>query len=115
MSIDYIAMGKRIALKRHEQKLTQKQVCEAIDIDDKYLSIIENAKSIPSIDTLTKICCQLHTSLDYIVLGIPDKRHKEAVDELYRSLNQMNPDEVRFINAVIKVLDQQKKGELNNG
>ena len=78
MFVDYIEMGKRIAQRRKKLGLKQKQVVEAANLSEKYLSAIENAKSIPSIDVLMKICTVLKTTPDYILLG--------AVDD-YRDIN----------------------------
>jgi len=49
MKPDYKLIGKRIAKRRKYLGLTQAQVEEAADIGDKYLSVIERSKSIPSL------------------------------------------------------------------
>ncbi len=78
MFVDYVEMGKRIAQRRKKLGLKQKEVIEAAGLSDKYLSGIENAKSIPSIDVLMKICTVLNTTPDYLLLG--------AVND-YRDIN----------------------------
>ena len=56
MYVDYKELGKRIAARRKALGLKQYQVNEMAELSDKYLSNIETARSIPSIDVLMKIC-----------------------------------------------------------
>ena len=52
MELDYSEIGKRIARRRKELGLRQVQVCEKAGINDKYLSCIERATSIPSLEVV---------------------------------------------------------------
>lgn len=52
MELDYREIGRRIARRRKELGLRQVEVCERADINDKYLSCIERATSIPSLEVL---------------------------------------------------------------
>ena len=61
MKPDYIEIGKRIAKRRKELGLRQADVCERAEINDKYLSCIERAKSIPSLDVVLKLADALET------------------------------------------------------
>ena len=54
MYVDYKDLGKRIAKRRRELGLKQYQVSERAGLSDKYISCIETAKSIPSIDVLVR-------------------------------------------------------------
>lgn len=69
MYIDYKLMGKRIAERRRELGLKQYQLNERAGLSDKYISCIETAKSIPSIDVLMRICDALETTPNHILLG----------------------------------------------
>lgn len=69
MYVDYKTIGKRIAQRRHELGLKQSQVNEMAGLSDKYLSNIERATSIMSIDVLMKLCKVLKVTPDYILLG----------------------------------------------
>ncbi len=55
MALDYTQIGKRIAKRRKELKLTQAKVAELADIGEKYLSSIERAYSIPSTEVVMRI------------------------------------------------------------
>lgn len=67
--VDYEKVGKRIAKRRKELGYKQTQVTEMADLSDKYLSNIERATSILSVDVLMKLCDTLQTTPDYILLG----------------------------------------------
>ncbi len=69
MYTDYKELGKRIAKRRRELGLKQSQVNEMAGLSDKYLSNIERAVSIPSIDVLMKLCAVLKTTPDSLLLG----------------------------------------------
>ncbi len=69
MYTDYKELGRRIAKRRRELGLKQSQVNEMAGLSDKYLSNIERAVSIPSIDVLMKLCAVLKTTPDALLLG----------------------------------------------
>lgn len=69
MYVDYKALGQRIAARRKELGLKQSDVNEAAGLSDKYLSNIERATSVPSIDVLMKLCNVLETTPDHLLLG----------------------------------------------
>ena len=69
MYTDYKELGRRIASRRRQLGLKQSQVNEMAGLSDKYLSSIERAVSVPSIDVLMKICAVLRITPDELLLG----------------------------------------------
>lgn len=69
MNLDYAEIGKRIAHRRKELKLTQTKVEEQAGLSHKYLSRIEKGASIPSLETLMGICSALSCSPDFVLVG----------------------------------------------
>lgn len=69
MYVDYKAVGKRIAQRRKELGLKQSEVNEMAGLSDKYLSNIERATSVLSIDVLMKLCHALQVTPDFLLLG----------------------------------------------
>ena len=69
MYTDYKELGKRISRRRKQLGLKQAQVNEMAGLSEKYLSNIERAVSIPSIDVLMKLCAVLKTTPDELLLG----------------------------------------------
>lgn len=84
MVIDYKELGERIAKRRKVLNLTQDGVAEATGLSNNHISNIENNHSIPSIETLSKICEALDITPDYFLLGIV--RHTN--DSLLSQINQ---------------------------
>lgn len=80
MSIDYKTLGERIAKRRKVLNMTQDDVAEATGLSNNYISNIENNHSIPSIDTLVKICEAIDTTPNYLLLGITS--HADAEEDL---------------------------------
>lgn len=84
MEINYKELGERVAKRRKVLNLTQDDVAEATGLSNNHISNIENNHSIPSIETLMKICQALDITPDYFLLGIV--RH--ANDNLLTQINQ---------------------------
>ncbi len=69
MYTDYKELGRRIARRRKQLGLSQSRVNEMAGLSDKYLSNIERAVSVPSIDVIMKLCAVLKTTPDELLLG----------------------------------------------
>lgn len=69
MELDYTEIGRRIAKRRKELGLKQVEVCEMAEINDKYLSCIERATSIPSLEVIMRLALALNTTPDEFLTG----------------------------------------------
>ena len=89
MELDYTLIGKRIAQRRKELGLKQVEVCERAGINDKYLSCIERATSIPSLEVIMKLALALDTTPDEFLTGTIRYESDEWRDvaELMRGMN----------------------------
>ena len=89
MELDYSEIGKRIARRRKELGLRQVQVCELAGINDKYLSCIERATSIPSLEVIMKLALALDTTPDEFLTGSIRYKNDEWRDvaELMRGMS----------------------------
>ena len=56
MAVDYNRIGKRIAELRKSRGMTQASLAEKAEITNNFLSHIERSYSIPSLETLVRIC-----------------------------------------------------------
>ena len=70
MEINYTEIGGRISARRKELSLTQEVLAEKTDMSINQISNIENSKSVPSIETILKLCKVLKTTPNYFLLGI---------------------------------------------
>lgn len=89
MELDYSAIGHRIAKRRKELGLRQVEVCEKAGINDKYLSSIERAVSIPSLEVLVKLAFALDTTPDEFLIGTAhhDNDMWKNVAEIMRNMS----------------------------
>ena len=92
MELDYSLIGKRIAKRRRDLGLKQIQVCERAGISDKYLSAIERAKSIPSLEVIMRLSLALDTTPDSLLIG-----SVRFADEQWRDIAEL-----------LKLLDSNK-------
>lgn len=90
MELDYSEIGKRIARRRKELGLRQVQVCEMAGINDKYLSCIERATSIPSLEVVMRLAIALDTTPDEFLAGTVRYEGEEwrNVAELLRNMTE---------------------------
>ncbi|NLM12093.1 MAG: helix-turn-helix transcriptional regulator [Clostridiaceae bacterium] len=86
MNVDYKALGERIAKRRKVLNMTQEEVAEATGLSNNYISNIENNHSIPSIDTLLKICEAIDTTPNYLLLGISS--YSDTEEDLRSKINE---------------------------
>ena len=106
MELDYSEIGKRIARRRKELGLRQVQVCEMAGINDKYLSCIERATSIPSLEVVMKLAIALDTTPDEFLVG----SFKESDDEwrnVSELLRTMNPKQLHLAKNFLCWLSDQ--------
>jgi len=86
VNVDYKALGERIAKRRKVLNMTQEEVAEATGLSNNYISNIENNHSIPSIDTLLKICEAIDTTPNYLLLGISS--YSDTEEDLRSKINE---------------------------
>jgi len=90
MELDYTEIGRRIARRRRELGLRQVEVCDRAGIHDKYLSCIERATSIPSLEVIMKLALALDTTPDEFLIGSARYESEEwrNVAELMRGMSK---------------------------
>ncbi|MBQ6859576.1 MAG: helix-turn-helix transcriptional regulator, partial [Clostridia bacterium] len=105
--LDYSEIGKRIARKRKALGLRQVQVCECAGINDKYLSCIERATSIPSLEVIMKLALALDTTPDEFLVGTIRYENDEwrNVADLLRG---MNKKQLAFAKSFLNWLSSQE-------
>ena len=107
MEVDYSQIGKCIAQRRKELCLKQTQVCERAGINDKYLSCIERATSIPSLEVVMKLAIALDTTSDAFLTGSVryDSDEWRDIAELMRG---MNAKQLELAKSFLTWLSEQK-------
>ncbi|MCM1544804.1 MAG: helix-turn-helix domain-containing protein [Ruminococcus sp.] len=109
MYVDYKQVGKRIAKRRKELGLKQTEVTEMAGLSEKYLSNIERATSVLSIDVLMKLCAVLKTTPNALLLG-SETELTPSDFSLYISENitNMSGQQMALISSFIEWVSQQE-------
>ena len=108
MELDYTLIGKRIAQRRKALGLRQAQVCERAGIGDKYLSCIERATSIPSLEVLMRLAVALNTTPDEFLVGsirYADDQWKDVAELLHG----MDAEQLAIAKSFLSWLSTQTK------
>ena len=75
MLIDTRVLAERIKKIRHQRNLTQEQLAELADLSVVYISNVECAKRVPSLDTMLIFCRVLECTPDELLDGFyPGKK-----------------------------------------
>lgn len=106
MHLDYSEIGKRIAHRRKELGLRQTQVCERAEINDKYLSSIERAASIPSLEVIMKLAIALDTTPDEFLVG-SIRYEEEKWRDVAELMRPMNTTQLSLAKSFLQWLSQQ--------
>ena len=107
MELDYSEIGKRIARRRKELGLRQVQVCEMAGINDKYLSCIERATSIPSLEVVMKLALALDTTPDEFLTGTI-RYEDDTWRDVAELLQNMSPGQLNLAKSFLQWLATQK-------
>lgn len=106
--IDYKVVGKRIAARRRELGLKQWQVEQKADLCFKYLSNIERATTVISIDVLMKICAVLDTTPDALLLGAVTDEDNDYLRSISSRVKRMSSQQARLALSLMDWILSQK-------
>lgn len=81
--MDVVKIGKFIALKRKEKKLTQEQLAEKLGVTSKTISRWENGNYMPDISLLQPLSEELEITLNDLLSGqkVPKEEYQEKLEE----------------------------------
>lgn len=111
-------LAKRIKLLRKQKGLTQKQLADLLDISASTVAMYETGRREPDTQTLNKFAELFGVSVDYL-LG-REKTDMERLEEnlarldpriqqAYRSLQEMDEEDLAMTLELIKVIEERKK------
>lgn len=109
MKTDYKKMGNRIKSARKKKKITQEQLAEMTGLSNNYISNIERNCSIPSIDTLLKICNSLGITPDFVLLDSIYISNEYLKDEIAQKLNKCNNKNIRLVSKFCDLLLEEQE------
>ena len=107
MKIDYSQLGKNIAKCRKGSGLTQERLAELTGLSNNHISNIENDYSIPSIETLMKLCEALNTTPNFLLLGTVKKDGEMLKDVVVQKLPLCNDKQMFLLNSFLDWIIEQ--------
>ena len=104
MNLDFSNIGKRLQKTRIENKISQKEMAEYLNISINYISKLENGKTGIELKKFIKICDFLNISI-YDVLNEKNENIIRYMDkELYELIIRFNKDRQKLIYNMVKLL-----------
>ena len=82
------AIGKRVAAKRLELKMTQEQAADYIGLSRPFYACIERGEKGVGADSLLKICTAFQVSADYLLTGSMPPAERQYMNKLVSQLNE---------------------------
>ena len=98
--VDYVAMGRRMKMRRRAKKLSQQAMADAVQISISFYGNIERGTRVPSVDTLVAIANVLNVGVD---------------DLLIDSVNALGPRHSREEAQLLRQYLREKVAELDYG
>jgi len=91
-------MGRRLAERRKQLRLTQEEVAERADLTDHTISTAETGRKTLRPENIIKICATLDISPDYLLLG-----NITSVDTsiLSEKVGHLTPSQYRHLEEII--------------
>lgn len=104
MNLDFSNIGKRLQKTRIENKISQKEMAEYLNISINYISKLENGKTGIELKKFIKICDFLNISI-YDVLNEKNENIIRYMDkDLYELIIKCNLEKQRFIYHMVKLM-----------
>lgn len=104
MQIDYCLLGKRLASARKNRNMTQEALAERTGLTNNFISNIETGRSIPSLETVSKLCDALNITPNDLLLGASTKSEQYMQDELWEDIKKCTPSQKRLLHTILKAI-----------
>ena len=97
MHLNYQSLGKRIRLLRRQRRLSQLALAEMIDKSPTYISLVENGRKGPGLETLIDIANALKVTTDVLLAEYLEQSAVAVGSELAAILEDCSDYEKRVI------------------
>ena len=97
MLINTQVLSERIRRLRHQRNLTQEQLAEATNLSVVYISNVECAKRIPSLDTMLTLCHALKCTPDELLDGFYPEKSEPTPDQIGKLFDRSTASEKQFM------------------
>ena len=104
MSLDYSIIGERLKQARINEKLTQEELAEELDVSVAFLSRIERGSSYINLKRLNQICSILDVTEGEILNGVSKDSHNYLNKDFSILLKNCPPEKMNLIYNIAKVI-----------
>lgn len=91
-------MGRRLAERRKQLRLTQEELAERADLTTQTISTAETGKKALRPENIIRICGALDISPDYLLLG---RISEGDLSILSQKVSQLSPEQYRHLEDVV--------------
>lgn len=102
--LDFNKIGMRIQKCRTERKLTQAELAEMIDTNQKHLSRIEGGYHRCSLDSIVAIAKALDVSVDYLIADFEDSNNQSTLQVILDEIKGMTPKQLEMLKENIRTI-----------
>lgn len=104
IDLDFKIIGLRIQKRRSEKKMTQAELAERIDTNQKHLSRIEGGYHRCTLDLIVAIAKALDVSVDYLIADYEDSSHPSTLQVIIDEIKGMTPKQLEMLQDNIKTI-----------
>ena len=108
IELDFKIIGTRIQKLRTEKKMTQAELAERIDTNQKHLSRIEGGYHRCTLDIIVAIAKALDVSVDYLIADYEDGSNPSTVQVIIDDIKDMTPKQLEMLQDNIKTIKKFK-------
>lgn len=104
IELDFKIIGSRIQKRRNEKKMTQAELAELIDTNQKHLSRIEGGYHRCTLDIIVAIAKALDVSVDYLIADYEDSSNPSTVQVIIDDIKGMTPKQLEMLQENINTI-----------
>ena len=104
IDLDFKIIGLRIQQRRCEKKMTQAELAELIDTNQKHLSRIEGGYHRCTLDLIVAIAKALDVSVDYLIADFNDSLNPSTLQVIIDEIKGMTSQQLEMLLENIKTI-----------
>lgn len=104
IELNFRKIGERIQKIRSERNMTQSELAEIIDTNQKHLSRIECGYHRSTLDTIASIAKALNVSVDYLIADYDDSSNTSTLQVILDEIKGMTPKQLNMLMDNIKTI-----------
>ena len=104
IELDFKKIGMRIQKLRTEKKMTQAELAEIIDTNQKHLSRIEGGYHRCTLDAIVAIAHALDVSVDYLIADSNEASNPSTLKVFLDDIKDMSPNQLEMLRENIKTI-----------